>query len=296
MRRVIIIGALLMVATACNSTDTGTRQIGPLGEGDSQVVSQDDSGVLASNASTGNACGTINATQACACGELSGRQVCGQNGRWGLCECLNLGTDGPNGGGVVASNDPPINKAPANFDWLRTEPGAGGGDCRPGHYEGSLDGVYNAPSAFTAPVPIVSVDVTGQPGFQIDLAKGGNGEFLTVTGGSLNGTALAIFPFEAEFADGMLDCATGLFRARIINGSYIVFFDGFYGGKVMYTFEGEIVARYDASTSSLVDGRWSVSEGSVAPPAITPDEPPPIFPPAQAGGTGTWTATWTRSL
>ena len=141
-------------------------------------------------------------------------------------------------------------------------------------------------------MPIVSVDVTGAPGFQIDLAEGGSGEFLIVTGGKLNGTALAIFPFEADFADGQLDCATGLFRAKIINGTYIVFFDGFYGGNVQYYFEGDIVARYDAATQSLVDGRWSVTEGSVAAPTISPDQPPPVFPAAQAGGTGTWSASW----
>ena len=50
----------------------------------------------------------------------------------------------------------------------------------------------------------------------------------------------------------------------------------------MYQFEGELVARYDAATNSLVDGRWSVTEGAVAAPAISPDEPVPLFPP----GTG----------
>lgn len=254
------------------------------------MATEEDGQLVVSNNDTGQECSLPNVTQACSCGDsVAGRQVCGLGRTWGQCTCLDSESESV---AVLSGSDPPANKGEASFDWLRTAPGTGGGSCRPGHYGGVLDGLYNAPSAFTAPVPIVSVDVTGAPGFQIDLAKSGNGEFLTVTGGGLNGVALAIFPFEADFTDGVLDCSTGILRARIVNGSYVVFFDGFYGGKVMYQFEGELVARYDPATNSLVDGRWSVTEGAVPHPDISPDMPPPIFPPAQAGGTGTWSAQW----
>lgn len=242
--------------------------------------------LLFDNGETGTACATANLTQACRCDGVAGRQVCTQALQWGACECAV--------GANLPTLEPAANKLAASFSWKRTDSASKGTACKPGHYDGVLDGLYNAPSAFNAPVPIVSVDVTGQAGMQVDLAPSGNGEFLTVTGGKLNGVALAIFPFQADFADGMLDCTTGIFRARLVNGRYVVFFDGFYGGKVMYQFEGDIVARYDAQAEALVDGRWSVSEGSVPPPAISPDMPPPLFPPAQAGGTGTWSATWTR--
>lgn len=292
MTWIVLIVALLSVGCSQEATDSRRpASIGATGTGG--VVG---GAAQVPNSFSGTGCSPVNMTQGCECGAQPGRQVCGRNRKWGPCECA--ATTSGTGGSVVigqGAGDPAANKQPASFSWLRTEPGTGGaGDCKPGHYDGSLDGLYNAPSAFNAPVPIVSVDVTGAAGFQIDLAKGGSGEFLTVTGGKFSGVALAIFPFEADLADGRLDCATGLFRARIINGTYVVFFDGAYGGKVMYEFEGELVARYDAATASLVDGRWSVTEGSVPPPAISPDQPPPVFPPAQAGGTGTWTAQWTR--
>jgi hypothetical protein len=138
----------------------------------------------------------------------------------------------------------------------------------------------------------VSVDVTGALGLQLELSPGGNGEFLEVTGGSFTGVALAIFPFEAKLADGTLDCTTGMFQARIVDGSYIVFFDGFYGGMVMYLFEGIMVARYDAQARALVDGRWAVAENGAMPPAVVAGQPPPLFPLGQAGGSGTWSAAY----
>ncbi|MDD9964789.1 MAG: hypothetical protein OXR73_01080 [Myxococcales bacterium] len=263
---------------------------------DFDVQSQGDGLATFRDANTGSACQLQNTTQACSCKELPGRQVCGASQVWGACECLEPSSNATAGaGGPLAGREPPSNKGAATFEWLRTAPNTGGAAnaCKPGRYAGALDGLYNAPSAFNAPVPIVSIDVTGAPGLQLELSAGGNGEFLKVTGGKFSGVALAIFPFEAEFADGMLDCRTGEFRARIVNGTYVVFFDGFYGGKVMYEFEGEMVARYDAATSSLMGGRWAVSEGGVPPPTIAPDQDPPIFPPLQAGGTGTWSAAWT---
>ncbi|MGD8863048.1 MAG: hypothetical protein PVI30_23745 [Myxococcales bacterium] len=293
--------ALLALLAGCSGdAASSVRRDAPTGDTSSPVRSGNSGTLLFNNTSTGTACAAANLTRACDCEGTPGRQICGGNQVWGACECLDplagtgSGAAGAGGGGgspLASFADPPENDLPARFEWLRTEPGSSGGGCQPGLYAGSLDGLYNAPSAFNAPVPIVSVDVTGAPGLQLDLASSGNGEFLEVRGGSLNGTALAIFPFEAEFADGQLDCSTGEFRARIINGTYVVFFDGFYGGSTVYQFEGEAVARYDATTSSLVDGRWAVSEGATVPPAISPDQPPPVFPPAQAGGTGTWTAT-----
>jgi hypothetical protein len=193
--------------------------------------------------------------------------------------------------------DPAINKGKAHFDWLRTDPSSanGAGTCRPGHYEGSLDGLYASPVIYTAPVPIVSIDVTGNPGLQIDLASGGNGEFLTVTGGHVDGTALAIFPFRVDFADGQLDCATGKFRAKLVNGSYDVFFGMFIPGMSdTYNFEGYAVANYDAATSSFVDGRWSVAEDGAMPKEIMAGVDPPAVDLGMPGGTGTWTVKWVR--
>jgi hypothetical protein len=283
MLKRITSGLVLVALIACaeDATDGRTGRNARAGDDDILLFETDETD------ETDAVCEPENLTQACRCdGGVPGRQVCSDALTWDACECALTPT--------LVVDDSAANKLTATFNWKRTDPVDRGEACKPGHYDGKLDGLYNAPSASNTPVPIVSVDATGAAGLQLDLVQGGNGEFLTVTGGHFNGVALAIFPFKADFADGMLDCTTGLFRARLVNGSYEVFFEGFYGGKVTYQFEGDIVARYDPQTDSLVDGRWSVSEGAVMPPAISPDEPPPTFPTAQAGGTGTWSAKWTR--
>jgi hypothetical protein len=277
---------------------------------DSANSSRDSSGVpggaaaaaSGGGATPGAACRPTSLTQPCMCGASKGRQVCGASGAWGSCECLGQsagGGAGASGAGSLATAglDPAANKLPAHFDWLRSDPGsaAGAGTCRPGHYEGMLDGLYASPVIYTAPVPIVSIDVTGNPGLQLDLASGGNGEFLIVTGGHVDGTALAIFPFRVDFADGQLDCATGKFRAKLVNGSYDVFFGTFIPGmSSTYNFEGYAVANYDAKTNSFVDGRWSVAENGNTPPAIMAGVDPPAVDLGSPGGTGTWTVKWVR--
>ncbi|MFI5309021.1 MAG: hypothetical protein ACHQ53_16825 [Polyangiales bacterium] len=262
------------------------------------------SGGAGAGAPAGSTCAPANATRACQCGASAGRQVCGASRSWNPCECQGSTGGGAGSGAVPGAGDPALadadpqqNKLPAHFDWLRTDPGSAGGSasCMPGHYEGMLDGGYQSPVAFQAPVPIVSIDVTGNPGLQFDLASGGNGEFLTVTGGHVDGTALAIFPFRVDFADGQLDCATGKFRAKLVNGSYDVFFGAFIPGQTTtYQFEGYAVADYDPSTRSFVNGRWSVAENGEMPPDISPGQDPPPFPAGFSGGTGTWTTQFVR--
>ncbi len=288
MRRLCSVSWLcLLAACAADSPDSGRSA-------DSLPAAHH--GSATSSAGAGAACSPANLTRACRCGADPGRQVCSA-GTWSACECLGggAGAGGASAGGALATGgDPVANKLPASFDWLRTNPTAGSSDsCMPGHYEGMLDGGYQSPVAFEAPVPIVSIDVTGNPGLQLDLASSGNGELLTVSGGHVDGTALAIFPFRVDFADGQLDCSTGKFRAKLVNGSYDVFFGPFIPGQTdTYYFEGYAVADYDASTRSFVNGRWSVAENGEMPPAIATDQDPPAFPPGFSGGTGTWTASF----
>jgi hypothetical protein len=285
MTRIAFLVLLSVSLGACSAETAASRRSGTPGGG-------------AGSGGGGGACMFTNLTQACSCGNLAGRQLCGSDGQWSACDCLAAADGGVSNGGNSAGSitDPPDNKKPAHFVWLETDPSMkGGGACMPGHYEGKLDGVYQSPVAFTAPVPIVSIDVTGKPGLQFDLGAGGNGEFLTVKGGHLEGTALATFPFRADIQDGQLDCASGMFKAKLVNGSYDVFFGAFIPGQSMtYMFTGYMVARYDGATRSFVDGRWSVAEGTTMPPAISPGQTPPPFPPAAAGGTGTWTTTWVK--
>jgi len=279
----MILSLCLLASTACAGEEV-TRP---------RVVPGDNGTVMFNGGDTGKECLAQNRTQACACGALMGRQVCSAQQTWGACECLDPMANGAAGmgggdlGGV--GRDPANNKLAASFEWLRTDPGSSQPICLPGHYEGSFDGGYNSPAAFTAPVPVAAADATGMPGLRFDLGSGGNGEFLTITGGVMDGVADVVFPFRAVVADGQLDCATGLFRAKILMGSYDVFFLAFTG-----YFEGDMVARFDPATRTFVDGVWAVMEDGAAPPPIQPGTEPPIIPFGMAGGAGTWTTTWVR--
>jgi hypothetical protein len=249
--------------------------------------------VMFEGGDTGKECNAANRTQACSCGALAGRQVCTPQLAWGACECLDPMTGGAAGmgGGDLGGNgrEPAANKLAASFAWLRTDPGSSAPICLPGRYEGSFEGGYSSPAAFNAPVPVIAADATGMPGLRFDLASGGNGEFLTITDGVMDGVADVVFPFRALITEGQLDCATGLFRAKITMGSYDVFFLAFTGH-----FEGDMVARFDPATRSFVDGVWAVMEEGKPPPAIEAGQEPPFIPIGEAGGAGTWTTTWVR--
>jgi len=213
-------------------------------------------------------------TQQCMCDGmdvLSGRQVCTGEG-WGSCECLTPEQAVVEMQMVIEmqmqealfASDPPGNRSPNRFEWERTE--ATGGSCEAGHYEGSFEGIYNAPIAFNAPIPVASVP--GTPGLIFDLAKEGGGEVFNVSGGKMEGLANGFVPFSADI-EGSLDCQTRKFEAMILNGKYTV-------GIFDYLFEGPITADYDKLTHTMVNGTWNVVE-----PA-TPG----------SGGMGSWTVTW----
>jgi hypothetical protein len=245
------------------------------------------------NFTTGESCPAPQVTAPCECSGTPGRQTCLADGAWGLCECTDPAALG------AALGDVPANRGEADFPWPRTAAGSGGGGgaCEPGIYAGKVEGTYASPALCEAagfasdcglPVPIASVDVPGVlPGFNFELGSIGNGERLAVKGGKLSGNALAIFPFEADIADGELDCASGLFKAKLVNGTYTVpISDPPYIGN----FEGFLVARYDAATRSFVDGVWSVGENGTTPTPAVPGPTAPALPFPGSGGTGTWTA------
>lgn len=224
----------------------------------------------------GSECAPANATGPCTCANSNpGRQICNGTG-WGACVCSEVagggsggsgGTGGGSGGtgGTHLTADPGANDSPVRFDWLRTEPA--NGSCEAGHYEGSFEGLYMAPLAFNAPIPVANVP--GLPGGLVfDLEKEGSGEVFKVSNGKLSGMANGAFPFEADIV-GSLDCTTKKFDAMLLNGSYVV-------GIFTYMFEGPITADYDKVTHTLVNGVWNVTE--------------PMN--AGSGGSGTWTVSW----
>lgn len=273
-----------LASTGCGSEEVTRGRLMP---GDNGTVMFD-------GGDTGKQCRAPNRTQACTCNALAGRQTCTAQLTWSACECLDPmagggGTAGMGGGPNGSIDDPPANKLAATFEWLRTDPGTSAPICLPGRYEGTFEGGYNSPAAWNAPVPVIAADATGMPGLRFDLGAGGNGEFLTITGGMMDGVADVVFPFRALITDGQLDCATGLFRAKLTMGSYDVFFLAFTG-----YFEGDMVARFDPATRSFVDGVWAVMEGGKTPPPIQAGMDPPIIPLGESGGAGTWTTTWVR--
>jgi hypothetical protein len=227
-------------------------------------------------AQAGSDCVPANSTGPCTCDNGNpGRQIC--NGTvWGACVCAVPSSDsgsggsggagsGGSGGMALGPADPGANDSPVRFDWERTEPA--NGSCEAGHYEGSFEGLYMAPLAFNAPIPVANVP--GLPGGLVfDLEKEGSGEVFKVSNGKLSGLANGAFPFEADIV-GSLDCSTKKFDAMLLNGSYIV-------GIFTYMFEGPITADYNLVTHTLVNGVWNVTE--------------PMNP--GSGGSGTWTVSW----
>lgn len=202
------------------------------------------------------------------------------------------GAAGAVGGGAQSDvgalvTDPPANELAASFDWLRTPVGTPPADCLPGRCEGGFDGGYQAPLAFNTPIPVFAADFSGKPGLMFDLLSDGTGEFLTVQDGKMDGVADGLFPFTAEISSGQLDCTTGVFRAKLVQGMYVV-------GVFPCAFEGDIVARYDPPSRSFVDGRWAVMENGDVPPPIEPAQEPPLVEPGKSGGTETWSTTWIR--
>ena len=225
------------------------------------------------SASVGSSCPLTNYTQECECemNMLPGRQVCLESG-WGDCECLTATQAAIQMQQAIEmevqaqlfATDPPANRSDNRFEWERTVPI--GGSCEAGHYEGDFEGIYNAPLAFNAPIPVASVPNTA--GLVFDLAKEGDGEVFNVSGGQMKGTANGVFPFEADI-EGSLDCSSLRFEALILNGKYNAF-------GLDYFFEGTLVADYDRLTHSMINGIWDVME-----PANV-----------GSGGSGTWTVTW----
>jgi len=212
-------------------------------------------------------------TQACDCAGIAGARVC-VTGVWGRCSC----EDGPvvdNGpGGDPASNK----RGDIRWDWTPTAPMGG---CRPGHYEGSFEGLYSSSLTFVgAAIPVFALDGTGMPGLEFDLVPGaGGGEILSVSGGKMRGTANGLFPFQFDIV-GNLDCGTRKFDAQLVNGFYNV-------GPIMIGMEGPLTADYDPVTGSMVNGKWVVIEPNPPNQPLTPN-----FAGGWYGGAGDWRASY----
>jgi hypothetical protein len=133
--------------------------------------------------------------------------------------------------------------------------------CLPGHYKGSFQGTY----AFATAGYVNKNPVSGA--IVLDLLQSSNPEFLSISNGTLSGTADFIYPFSATLT-GTLDCTTNKFTSTM-NGSYKV-------GIKNYPYNGALDSGYDPSSESLTPGTWN---------AVEPTQ-------KLNGGSGTWNATY----
>jgi hypothetical protein len=153
---------------------------------------------------------------------------------------------------------------PTLFDWPEGNPDAGPGtSCQAGHYVGTYAcnvkyadaGVYQ---------------LTGPVDLRLDESQ--NGEFLSVSGGTLKSTA-GILALDATLV-GKLNCQTGEFSGTLQNGTLSI--PPFPPGG---TFAGNLSAQFSSDGPRLV-GSWTlIGEG--------------VF--AGYSCTSPWTAVWQAS-
>jgi len=233
------------------------------------------------------ACPTDNLTRPCKCqiddgGEANGTQVCSTSTGWGRCQCYEVPETMIQSDDTLAP-DPQENKGPGRFDWFRTM--AVGGECKAGHYKGEFSGRYSPSITFTIGV----FDITGTVEF--DLYESGNGEYLEIKDGVMEGWAVDFVPFMGEII-GKLDCATGKVDAYLVNCVYV------FAVVLPAAFEGPAFGVYDKLNHAFVNGVWSVTErdieGNYADPLpVSPGEPlPAVNMSSLCGGVGSWSATF----
>lgn len=166
--------------------------------------------------------------------------------------------------------------AVVSFFWPEAVAGDGGSACLAGHYKGTFSCSYDptvsdAGLSLDAAVPTTGFVVTGPVEF--DLAQTQNGEYLEVSGGTLNGSTFVI-SFTGKIS-GKLDCRTKKFDGMVTDGQYAIL--PFPPGGF---FQGPTSADYSTAGPALVNGRWlfTVQDAQNNPQGSCP---------------GTWSATYT---
>jgi len=252
----------------------------------------------ASGANPSEACARQNATEVCTCQNgARGRSVC-SSGSWQACECSAPLSAAQAGAGAPASTPTVIVpkddlsgnlRTDVTFPWTRTTPDKL--SCEAGHYEGSFAGLYYSRLNWPVPFPVTGIDLPGQPGLQFDMQPAEPGETTLKVNGKFDGLADLVFPFRGDFV-GELDCKTGKFVGRMLNGDYaigprdLVILEN----PIHFAFEGPVSADYDKITHTFVNGTWDAVE-----PAFG-GQPAPMLPrdPLRdgIGGSGVWSTGW----
>lgn len=189
---------------------------------------------------------------------------------------MTASTGGDNGAGAA-----PISSSPAlpdydarvGFDWPESI-SDGGATCQAGHYAGTFQCNFipsSGDAGVPAGTPTTPFPVTGP--VELVLTESQNGEFLEVSGGTMNGSTFIAITFTAKIS-GKLDCQTNRFTGLVSDGQYGI--QPFPPGG---SFAGPTSATYSPTGPALVNGSWQFT---------VKDPQGAVF------GTcdGTWTATY----
>jgi hypothetical protein len=152
--------------------------------------------------------------------------------------------------GGAASHDPTL------FAWPESN-ADGGSDllCKPGHYVGTYTCTIRPPAQYIALFGDAAVTYKINGPVDLTLDKGQDGEFLTVSGGTLKSTAGGFLALDATVV-GKLDCQTGTFTGTLENGTVSI--PPFPSGG---SFSGPLAASFSPSGPAL-NGNWTLIGGT----------------------------------
>ena len=228
--------AVFAFAIACSSASNDSPSGAPTGSG-------------TGGASIGGAWGTGGANVMGAGGAAPGIGGA-QSGNGGA---TDAGSSTVNGG---ASSTGTGGDTSVVFDWPETIPGQAK-PCKAGHYTGTF--ACNYQPAGTPDGSAGGLPITGPIDFTLQQSQ--NGEFLEVSGGTLDGLALLAIHFKATIV-GKLSCSTGAFAGNLENGSYAI--DPFPAGG---TFVGPMSGFSSSTppcTGICLSGNWALHETGAA--------------------------------
>jgi hypothetical protein len=166
------------------------------------------------------------------------------------------GNTASGGGDTATGSSGSVAHDPKLFAWpegVGVDGGGGGGLCRAGHYVGTYScTVHGAPPVAGEPPDAGPVIYSLQGPVDMVLQQGQSGEFLSVSGGTLN-SAAGFLAMQATI-DGTLNCQNGAFDGTLLHGSLNGLPEAF-GGKMQSTF---------SASGPTLTGRWQLfGEGLV---------------------------------
>jgi hypothetical protein len=240
-------GALATLPLACGSDGATSHFDGPTGGAPPATggASSDGSGASGAGGASGAASpsGAGGGSSTPGAGGAGSSTVPNPSGSGGIMQLPTVQTGGSPSG--------------ASFDWPESD-GGSAQNCKAGRYLGTFTCTYRL--ATTPGTPDAGgLLITGP--VELTLAQSQDGEFLEVSGGTLDGLALIAIHFKAGIR-GKLDCSSGVFQGTLENGSYAV--DPFPAGG---TFTGPMTASTTMSppcSGTCLNGTWALNETGAA--------------------------------